>query len=676
MPRKKLDYKELMDIVPVSDKEKVDSIISTFCDNLHLDEVPDMDVWCDQNRFLAQGVASEYGRWVTDRFPFTRKIMKALSPSSIAKMIVWIKGAQVAATELAINAMFYYSKVVPTPFLYTQKTKDAAEDFSKQKLAPNIECNPIVTDTLGPKKPKYLSDEVLDKGFPGGFISMGGANSGAFLRSKSVGFGVTDEEDSYPASTDKEGKPYAVIRKRGANYPNFKLYRPSTPKIKETSTIEPAYEDGSQEKYYVPCPHCNPDALRSNTYWTIEWGNIAWAKDSKGEDIIDPITGLPADIYLICQTCGSKIYETSKTWMLDNGVWMSEKGSPGKPYEVGDVENPSFHLSSLYSPYGFFSWKDAVQEWFEYKKNGDRDILQVFVNQTLGETFSAAGADISHNYLYNRRETYTAEVPLGGLVLTGGFDVQEDRIEGEIVAWGLNEENWGIEYVVFMGRTDTLGDHNGLDENGNPTAWRLLDEFLYKTYKNEFGKELEIECTFIDVGYRSEVVHVFCRYREHRRIFPTKGHTGWGKGFIEHPKKRHERYHTYAFKSFVDELKDKTYALLLVDRVGPGYCHYPANDNYHEKYFKGLTAENKEVVVVGGHKKLKWVCPSGARNEPLDCRNYAYSALKAYPINLQYRAEQQGILVEEAGNFTVPTNITTPPIVKKKSKKRNGSKGL
>lgn len=666
MPRKKLDYKELVNITPISKEEKLDEIVKIFSSNLLLEDIPDLDVWADENRILAQGVSSEYGRWVTDRFPFTRKIMKALSPSSKAEEIVWMKGCQVGATELAINLMFYRAAVCPIPILYTQKTKDAAEDFSKQKLAPNIECNPCVENVLGAKKPKYLSDEVLDKGFPGGFISMGGANSGAFLRSKSIGLAISDEEDSYNDNADKEGRPHAVIRKRGANYPGFKFYRPSTPKITETSTTEPGFKAGSQEYYYVPCPECNAQALRSGTYWRIKWDNITWPKDGKGKDIINPQTGIPDDIYLVCEVCGCRIDEHRKTWMLTNGIFMSEKDSPGRPYEVGDVENPSFHVSSLYSPYGFFSWRDAVKEWFEYKVSNDKELLQVFVNQTLGETFSLAGSDISYNYLQNRCELYTTEVPFGGLVLTAGADVQDDRIEIEVTAWGIYEESWSIDYKIFMGRTDTLGDKDGLDENRNPTAWKLLDEFIYGTYRNAYGEDMAIECIAIDGGYHTEQVHLFCRLRENRRVYPVKGHPGWGHGYIERPKKRHEKYHTFAFKVWVDEVKEKMYSMFLVDIPGPGYCHFPESEKYNERYFKGITAENRVVKKISGQNRIVWDCPSGSRNEPLDCRVYCFAALTIYDPKLQVRAKMRNLPTAASAGFGMEHAAPPPPLKKKK----------
>ncbi len=672
------------EIIEVDDK--LETLFAAFTDGLTSEEKMDLDEWSDKYRVLPSETSSEFGQWRTDRFPFLRRIMKCLSPSSRAREVVGIKGAQLGFTELFINWILYTADHDPGPMMYVQKTKEAAEDFSTQKLVPSIEACDRVKKTLGTSKPKHLTNTVGNKGFPGGYCVIGGANSGPFLRSKSIGRAGADEEDSFPANVDNEGSPIYMIRKRLSNFPFSKFFRLSTPKIKETSTIEPGYMKGSQEQYYVPCPHCNPEATKAGTWWTIKWGNIRWNKDKDGKPILDS-DGVPTGIGLVCESCGAIVDEAKKTWMLSFERWMSTKNLDGgdeevEPYEVGDVEFPSFHINSLYSPYGFFSWRDAVIEWFEYKNTGDKTLLQGFINQTLGETYSVAGSDISSTWLYNRREEYDIEkkgfdIPEGGLVVTAGVDIQGDRIEVETVAWGLNMESWSLDYQVFFGSTDSLGDVNGLDSVGSPTVWRMLDEFLLKQYKHESGAILNIESTQIDAGYMAEIVHVFCKNREHRRIFPLKGFAGWGRGFFEKPKNRHTEFKTWDFKAYVDELKELTYNLLMVDVAGAGYCHFPIKDMYSEKYFHMLTAENK---VVEASKKLKWVCPKGVRNEALDLRNYATVAFKIYAVNLELRAQKAHPLFAGVGS-TAPSWAEggAPPQAQQAypiRKKRRGSRGI
>ncbi len=678
-------------VMPMMLIDKQKAVVEAYTKTLKKSEQLDLDEWSDKYRKLPKETSSEHGQWRTSRFPFLRKIMKCLSPSSRAKEPVVIKGAQLGFTELAINWMLYCADHDPGPMMYIQKTKDAAEDFSTQKFVPNIEICKKVSKTLGKMKPKHLSNTTFNKGFPGGYVVLGGSNSGAFLRSKSISRATADEEDSFEKDCDGEGSPIFMVRKRLANFPDSKFFRLSTPKIEETSSIEPAYKKGSQEQYYMPCPHCNPEADKGGTMFVFNWNNIVWDKDEDGAPVMDA-DGVPTGIGHACPECGVVIKEKHKTWMMheDNADWMSIKDNDpndhdARPYVVGDVEFPSFQISSLYSPDGFFSWRDAVIEWFDYVDSGDKTLLQGFINQTLGQSYSISGSDVSHTALYNRREEYDpdglgVEVPYNALYLTAGVDIQADRIEVETVGWGVLEESYGVDFAVLMGRVDTFGDHEGKDEEGNYTAWHLLDEYLWKKFRHASGQDLSIECSFVDSGYMAHMVHVFCRNREARHIYPVKGEDGFGKGSLIRPTARHKDHRTWHFKALVDELKVDTYAKLRVDTHGTGFCHYPIKACYSEKYFKGLTLERLTTVTTNGKKRLKWVNPPHGRNEPLDCRNYAKAAKLSYVINIERRIEKlhgaeagEGYVVRGAG---ADTPLVAPKPRAKRKRGRVHSKGV
>lgn len=602
----------------------------------------------DKYFYLPRESSSEYGRWRTSRLPPIRKIAKALSIGSFAREIVIMKGNQIFITTLGIGWKLYGSDCDPGPFLYSQKTDDAVRDYVKQKLEPTIKACDRVAKILGKNKPAEYANSWDLKGFPGGFVTLGGATD-SFFRSSSIGRAFPDEEDTYDLSIGQQGSPILILKKRMVNFPESKLLRASTPVNKELSTIEPAWEEGSQERFYIPCPHCNSEADHGGNMFWIQWPQIRWSED------MDPITEQPKRVWLECPYCAEEIDEgRHKTWMLDNGDWFSEKRSraehPDWPDDaeferekVGDVENPSFHLSALYSPVGFFSWSDAVKEWLHYQKTRRIEDLQVFINQTLAETFHLQGSEISYGYLESRRESYAGNigrfsVPKMATCLTAGVDIQDDRIEAEVVGWGEFEESWSIDYVVLPGDTAIMGDAYGMLPDGRPGVWRLLDEYLYKKWKHETGVDLPIEMTMIDTGHMTENVHLFCRNREGRNIYPLKGEGGSGKGLYKRSTRRHEKYATVLYHAYVDDLKTKLYHYLQINNPGPGFCHFPKNDKYGDKYFKGLTCERRVPKVERGRKIIKWVTPSGARNEPIDVRNYATVAFLSYPVDMAARA--------------------------------------
>ena len=199
---------------------------------------------------------------------------------------------------------------------------------------------------------------------------------------------------------------------------------------------------------------------------------------------------------------------------------------------------------------------------------------------------------------------------------------QEDRVEVEVVGWGRNQENWSIDYAVFMGDTEST------------FVWEQLDQYLMRMWHHAKGVDLNLACVAIDSGHRAKVVYNFCRIREHRRIFPVKGRFGWGQGYLRRPKTRNE-FGVYLFLAMVDELKSKVYSHLKIDEPGAGYSHFPQREAYDKNYFKALTSERLITTRSHGRAVLQWELPQGYRNEALDCRCYAITALNILNPNFE-----------------------------------------
>ena len=105
---------------------------------------PDLTVseWADEYRILDQGSSSEPGRWRTDRTPYLREIMDSLSSRSEDDVIVFMKGAQVGATEAGNNWLGYVIHHAPGPMLYVMPTVDSAKRASKQRIGPMLDSIP------------------------------------------------------------------------------------------------------------------------------------------------------------------------------------------------------------------------------------------------------------------------------------------------------------------------------------------------------------------------------------------------------------------------------------------------------------------------------------------------------------------------------------------------------
>lgn len=82
-----------------------------------------------------------------------------------------------------MNTIGYYVDYDPAPILVVQPTLDMAQAFSKDRLAPMIRDTPALTDKVKDSKSRDSGNTILHKKFPGGHITMAGANSPASLAS-------------------------------------------------------------------------------------------------------------------------------------------------------------------------------------------------------------------------------------------------------------------------------------------------------------------------------------------------------------------------------------------------------------------------------------------------------------------------------------------------------------
>jgi phage terminase large subunit GpA-like protein len=85
---------------------------------------PDADLtvseWADQYRMLASRASAEPGRYRTKRTPYMREIKDALSPNHTAQRVVFMKAAQVGATEAGNNMIGFVIAHAPGPMLAVQ----------------------------------------------------------------------------------------------------------------------------------------------------------------------------------------------------------------------------------------------------------------------------------------------------------------------------------------------------------------------------------------------------------------------------------------------------------------------------------------------------------------------------------------------------------------------------
>lgn len=549
--------------------------------------------WADAERYLSPESSSEPGKWNTDRAPYQREILDSVNNPDYEDIIIKAS-SQVGKSEIINNIIGYFISYDPSPILLIMPTVDTAEDYSKDRIAPMIRDTPALTKKVGDPKSRNGNNTLLHKKFPGGHLTLVGANSPAGLASRPIRVVLADEVDRFPVSAGKEGDPLSLGHKRTKTFWNRKKISVSTPTDAETSRIEAEYESSTKAQWCVSCPSCGQ-------FQPYEWEQIRFE-----------------GVLMECVSCKEQHNEVE--WKARPAKWI---------HRNPDARKLGFHLNALASPWE--RWETIIYEFQEAKKKGPEK-LKTWKNTTLGEVWEEKLQENDHIKIMNRRVNYDADVPEDVLVLTAGVDVQDDRLEVEIVGWGIGEKSAGISYKIFMG------------DPGQQAVWDQVDTFLAKEWTRTDGVTLSISAVCVDSGghYTTEV-YEFCKVREHRRIFAIKGKGGKGIPFINRPSKVGRKKDTYLYNLGVDEAKDIINGRLKIEnKEKPGYCLFPLNKEkgYDEAYFVGLTAEYKKLKSVGGVVTYQWVKRSSSiRNEPFDLRVYAFAAFRIFNPDLEYLAE-------------------------------------
>ena len=550
--------------------------------------------WADSSRILSSEASLEAGQWLTSRAEYQRGIMDAVNDPSVRQVVV-MSSAQVGKSEILLNVIGFHVDQDPSPILMLQPTVEMAEAFSKDRLAPMLRDSPCMRGKVADPRSRDSGNTVLHKRFAGGHVTLAGANSPASLASRPIRVVLCDEVDRYPASAGSEGDPVSLAVKRSATFWNRVVVLTSTPTVKGSSRIEAAYLQSDQRRYLVPCRHCGHEQA-------MAWERVVYAPEK------------PQHAAYGCEHCGALWSEGDRLSAVQRGRWAATAEFSGVA---------GFHLSELYSPWRTIG--DVARDHEAAKAMPETH--RAWVNTSLGLPFEEVGEKADEHALMARMEDYGAEVPEGVRVLTAGIDVQGDRLEVEVVGWGDGEESWSLEYDILPGVP------------AQPEVWQDLADFLERVYTDVAGERYTVQAAGIDTGYLVRKVYEFCAATRGRYIWPLKGRAGaWP--VVESGTHRAKRIVAQAAKGRfrphlvgVDEAKLILYRRLSrVTRPGPGYVHVPTGRP--QEWFDQLTAEQLVTRANGGREWQK-IRP---RNEALDCRVYAYAALKLlYPAGIPAR---------------------------------------
>ena len=599
--------------------------------------------WAEEY-FQLPETSAEPGKWSRNRAAYQQGILDAVCETGVQKVTLMCS-AQVGKSIILLIVICYLIHLDPCSMMMTQPTTDMAEIFSKEKLASAIKSVKPVSEKIV-QKSRDATSTILMKMFAGGFLRLAGANSPSSLASMSIRAYFGDEIDKYPASAGKEGDPVKLAIQRTETFWNWLVFLVSTPSIKENSRIEDEFLESDKRRFFVPCPHCKH-------YQHLTWERFEYA--DKGTKTANPLSG----VYYICESCNAPIEEKHKAEMIRQGKWQAT-ATAKDPKHIG------FHINRFYSP-----WKSWIDLCLDYESSkDDQQKLQVFWNATLGLPFErVAGEKLDWERLRDRgsRSGYQQGiVPNGGLILTGGVDVQADRLEVAIVAWGKGEEAFLIGYEKIL---------------GNPLqgeVWEQLAHLTSRVYRRVDGAQLKVRAVCVDSGYLTqEIYHQVRKYR-YLHWFAIKGQAG-DKPLISRPSVQEVNYKgekikrgIQLYKVGVDVAKETLYSRSQIETPGAKYLNFP--NDIDSDWYEGFCGEVQVTKHRNGQPYMVWEKLAGVRNEPLD--TFVYSLAAAHltgmtRINWQ-KVERELLASVESESEELTQSVEKPEVsLESRSKERS-----
>ncbi|GJD51096.1 hypothetical protein OPKNFCMD_3847 [Methylobacterium crusticola] len=571
--------------------------------------------WLADNLVLIDGPLAGQ-RWNPAGAPYLTEIADCLGDDHPCNLVTVRKSQQTGASILALGWMLYIADQEPANTLYGVPGIDFLRDINGQKLQPLIDAwqKRAGRVVIEPQTSRSgAGSTTYEKKFPGGYVSLGNANSVMDLSSKTTKKGVKDELSKW-ADIPGFGDPETLFFGRFTAFRRTKDY-----KILEISTPEIDTGDETGEKP----GHCRIDRSfrRSDQrFWNLTCpgcGNL-FVHDFERLRID---AAHPHRTRYECR-CGHHVTEAERVEALRDGRWI--------PSVEGEGRHPGFHIDAFISL--MMSYEAIAEDWLKNAKKGDKGAKD-FSNLTLGLPYRQRGDAPDHTRLMERREDGLTRfhVPAQGLLLVASADVQMRGIWYEVVAFAPDGQSWTVDADYIPGDpADSRSEVYGL----------LLDRTLRREFPDAFGRTRRVDVLGIDTGYLSNAVYGFVRLNQsinlntgHDTILALDGVPGWQKPPIGQRRevevdldgrKIKGGVHiypvgTWGLKSWLYNALHKA-GVRSGERVDPpGYCHFGMW--LDETYFKQLTGERLEDVIVKGQVTTrKWAKTTD--NHLLDCRVY------------------------------------------------------
>lgn len=617
--------------------------------------------YIERVRYMPPELTRKPGYYSYEYTPYLREIIDHLSPLSPIQEIVFVKPGQIGGTTGILEAgMAYDIGADPKPQLFITADKELAEkqfETKVERMIDSCSLRDLIRSQTNVGKTRKTGDTQLKKEYPGGFLHAVGGRSGSQMRSMSYKSIKVDEFDAFPQQVGEEGTPRGLFESRTMGFgDDYKIFYISTPLVLQTSRIWALFLEGDQRYFNIPCKHCGQYIilfwhLRENETQTGDKAGIIFETSESGRL-------LPESVRYKTQCCGGLLENHDKSIFLPAGYW-----EPTAEPEHDRIV--SYSINALYSPPGMYSWERMAKDWmkaWDVKRNRVKDIdaYKTFRNTKQGLPWEEQGSSpkyervIQYRRQYARNQIPNRQIekdngsPL--LLLICSVDVHGNNIMVDIKGYCEGKASYTIDYRIIEGDTGNIE---------NP-IWRELEKIIeFEEWVADDGKRYKIRTTFIDDGYKPDVIREFCSKYSYG-VYPIKGaeHVQGNLNYKRMSKEVIEKAGCMCFFVNTTTLKDQVAYNLRRDwnqgeLQPPGYPNFP--NDLRDDYFRYFESEMKVEEIDKKTKKFtKFVwrkISENKENHGFDTFVYNYGALELAATDICIREIEEGGLGLDSLNW-------------------------
>lgn len=601
--------------------------------------------------------AGAAGSWDPDTTPYMVEPLDTTG-SRHYEAVVFVGPARSGKTISLIDArLAYLITCNPADAMVVQMSKDAAEDYSKTRIARSIAASPELRSRLSPRA---HDDNILLKFFRSGMSLRMGWPSVSVLSGKDIHDVLMTDVDNYTGDLTID-ECFGLGLKRTQTYMSAGMvvaesspatdyadgaWKPLHPhQGPPAAGIAALYARGDRRRWYWPCPECGERFQAAPGY---DGFALPPMEELLERVVLDDVQKMARHYSLLhCPHCGVGLQHRWKDGMNRSGVWAAE-GQVVHADGTVTGERPEARIASYWLggvAAAYQSWESLIERYFQalrtFATTGEERPLKTThnVDGAINYVPMAARSASDPNEMQERAEVWPAGVvPAGVRFLLGEVDVQANRFVVLVLGFGIGESGQLERWVVdsFTLRTSKREDGSGgflpLDPPKYLEDWeRLVEKVISRRYPldDATGRSMPVHAVGIDWGGKSgtsvralEFWRSLRARKLHARVRLIKGDARREGGlfretFPDSSKRRDRKSGSKGdvpqLLLNVDRLKDTVDANIKRAEPGPGYYHFP--DWLPEAFYAELTAESRTA--------RGWENLAKRRNEAFDLCGYA-----------------------------------------------------